>query len=205
LNYIRFWHQNYLDFRTNSLEDAMAELATAPLTAAELGERLRAGQLAGTWTLDPARSEVRLHTRHTWVAPLTGVFSQVSGEGSVSADGAVRGTLTIAATSIDTRNPRRDKHLRSADFFDVAKHPDITFTVEGVAPAGEGARVTGTLTVRDQSRPVAFDAAVAALDGELRLTARVPVNRADYGLTWNMLGVAAMKSEIAIRAVFTRA
>jgi polyisoprenoid-binding protein YceI len=177
----------------------------APLTAAELGEQLLAGTLAGNWTLDPARSQVQLHTRHTWLLPLTGEFHQVSGAGSVGADGAVAGTLTVAAASVNTKNQRRDTHLRSADFFDVAAHPDITFTLEGAAPEGAGARVAGTLTVRGTTRPVSFDAQVSSSDGELWLTARVPVNRADYGLTWNMLGIAAMNSEIEVRAVFTRA
>ena len=58
----------------------------------------------------------------------------------------------MAAASVDTKNPRRDKHLRSADFFDVDNHKDITFTAEGATPAGDGVRITGTLTVRGVTR-----------------------------------------------------
>lgn len=174
-------------------------------TAAGVREWLQGGKLAGSWTLDGARSEIRLHTKHTWVAPLTGVFREVTGNGSVSADGTVSGTLVVAAASVDTKHERRDTHLRSAAFFDAASHPDFTFAVESVTPAGDGVRVVGTLTIRGYARSVVFDAQVSAADDEVRLTAEVPINRADYGMTWNMLGIAAMNSNIVIRAVFTRA
>ncbi len=85
------------------------------------------GTLAGSWTLDPARSEVRLQSRHTWgLLPVRGVFGRVAGNGTVTAAGQVTGTLTIAAGSIDTKNKMRDKDLRSAKLFDIASHPDIT-------------------------------------------------------------------------------
>ena len=94
------------------------------------------GTLTGSWTLDPARSEVRLESRHTWgLLPVRGVFGQVTRNGTVTAAGQVAGTLTIAAGSIDTKNKMRDKDLRSAKLFDIASHPDITFTVDGIQPA----------------------------------------------------------------------
>jgi polyisoprenoid-binding protein YceI len=174
-------------------------------TAPELQTLLRDGTLAGSWTLDPARSEVRLNTRHTWgLLPLHGVFSQVAGSGTVTAAGDASGSITVAAASIDTKNSTRDKHLRSADFFDVTEHPDITFAADGVSPAEGGVRITGSLTVRGNTRPVAFDAAVTTGDGEVSLDGELPVNRADFGLTWNRLGIAPMDNVIAIHAVFTR-
>jgi polyisoprenoid-binding protein YceI len=163
------------------------------------------GSLAGAWTLDPARSEVILHTRHTWgLLALRGAFTRVSGHGTVTDTGQASGVIAVTAESVDTKNPRRDTHLRSADFFDVANHPEITFTVDSVTPAAAGVRVAGTLTVRDQARPAAFDASVTVGQGELTLHGELPVNRADYGLTWNFLGIAAMNSTIEVRAVFTR-
>lgn len=176
------------------------------LTSSALEALLQDGKLAGSWTLDPASSEVRLKTRHTWgLAPLHGVFSQVTGSGTVSAAGEVNGTLAVAAGSIDTKNSRRDKHLRSGDFFDVASHPDFIFAVDGVAPGEGGVRVTGSLTIRGRSRPVSFDAAISSVDvGELWLDAEVPVNRADFGMTWNWLGIAAMDNTIVVHAVFNR-
>ena len=175
------------------------------LTAAALEALLRDSALAGAWTLDAARSEVVLKTRHSWgLRPLRGVFGQVSGHGTVNAAGGVTGAVTVGAGSLDTGNARRDKHLRSADFFDVDNHPNFTFAADGATPAGDGVRVSGSLTVRGRTRPVSFVAAVSVGDDAVELDGEIPVNRADYGLTWNFIGIAAMDNIIAVRAVFTR-
>ena len=175
------------------------------LTSPALQALLQDGTLAGSWTLDPARSAVQLKTRHTWgLRPLSGVFHRVTGSGSVSAAGDVTGTVTVAAESVDTKNKQRDKHLRSPAFFDVANHPHVTFAVDGVAPAGGGVRVTGSLTVRGRTRPLTFDAKVSAAAGEVRLDAEVPVNRADFGLTYSPMRMASLNNTITVHAVFTR-
>jgi polyisoprenoid-binding protein YceI len=175
------------------------------LTLPELHALLQDGKLAGAWTLDAARSEVRLETRHTWgLRPLHGAFRQVTGNGTVTAAGEVTGVITVAAQSIDTKNSTRDKHLRSADFFDVTTHPDLTFTVDDVSPADGGVRVAGSLTVRGTTRPAAFDATVSAAGGEVVLDGELQVNRADFGLTWNRMGIASMDNTIVVHAVFTR-
>jgi polyisoprenoid-binding protein YceI len=163
------------------------------------------GALTGSWILDPARSHVRLESRHTWgLRPLHGVFGQVTGNGTVTPAGRVTGTLTIAAGSIDTKNKMRDKDLRSAKLFDIASHPDITYTVDGMQPASGGVRVTGSLTVRGTTRPLSFDAKVSAAAGEVQLDAEVPVNRADFGLTYSPLRMASLNNTITVHAVFTR-
>ena len=176
------------------------------LAAPAVQALLRDGKLSGSWTLDAARSEIRLKSRSMWgMAPVKGTFREVSGSGTVAPDGAVSGTLTVAAGSIDTKVAKRDTHLRSADFFDAGNHPSITFTVDQITPASEGVTVTGSLTVRGRTRPVTFGAGVSAFDGnEAWLDAEVKVNRADYGLTWNQLGMASLHNTIAIHAVFTR-
>jgi polyisoprenoid-binding protein YceI len=175
------------------------------LTSPALQALMERGSLAGSWTLDPARSQVRLRTRHTWgLRPLHGAFRQVTGNGTVSAPGEVSGLITVAAASIDTRNSMRDKHLRSADFFDVAAHPDITFGIDSVSPADGVVRVTGSLTVRGRTRPASLDAQVTSSDGEVWLDGELQVNRADFGLTWNRLGIASMDNTITVHAVFTR-
>jgi polyisoprenoid-binding protein YceI len=175
------------------------------LTSSALQALLQDGGLAGSWTLDPDRSEVQLNTRHTWgLRPLKGVFRQVTGNGTVTAAGDVTGTITVAAASVHTKNKTRDNHLRSSDFFDVANHPDFTFTVDSARPANGGVRVTGGLTIRHRTRPVSFDARVSASDDEVWLDGEFPVNRADFGLTWNRLGIASMDNTIVVHAVFTR-
>jgi polyisoprenoid-binding protein YceI len=167
---------------------------------------LRDGEVAGSWTLDSSRSQVRLQTRHTWgLRPLYGVFHQVTGHGTVSPSGDVTGTITVAARSVDTGNTMRDQHLRSAAFFDVGNYPDITFTAEQVTPSRSGVTVTGKLQVRDRARPASFDAVVSGFDGdEVRLDGELRVNRADFGLTWNRMGIASMDNTIIVHAVFTR-
>jgi polyisoprenoid-binding protein YceI len=136
---------------------------------------------------------------------VNGVFREVSGIGTVAADGAVSGAVTVAAASIDTKNTRRDTHLCSADFFDSSNYPDITFTADGIRPSGQGAAVTGALTVRGRTRLLSFDATVSVRgDGEVLLDAEVHINRADFGLTWNQMGMASMNNTLTILAVFTR-
>lgn len=173
--------------------------------ASALQTLIEDGTLAGSWTLDPARSEVRLESRHTWgLRPVHGVFRQVTGNGTVTAAGQVTGTLTVAAGSIDTKNKARDKDLRSAKLFDIANHPDITYTVDGMQPASGVARVTGSLTVRGRSRPLSLDAKVSAAAGEIQLDAEIPVNRADFGLTYSPLRMASLNNTVTVHAVFTR-
>jgi polyisoprenoid-binding protein YceI len=122
----------------------------------------------------------------------------------VTAAGQVTGTLTVAAGSVDTKNKMRDKDLRSAKLFDIASHPDITYTVDGMQPASGGVRVTGSLTVRGRTRLLPLDAKVSAAAGEVQLDAEVPVNRADFGLTYSPLRMASLNNTITVHAVFTR-
>jgi polyisoprenoid-binding protein YceI len=175
-------------------------------TTPPVGALLAGGALAGHWVLDPGQSSIQLKSHVLGgLIRVTGVFSEVSGNGTVAPDGQVSGTLTVAAASIDTKNPKRDTHLRSADFFDTGNTPDIIFTATGIRPSGQGADVTGTLTVRDQTQPLSFPAGVAVQrDGDVWLDAVLHINRTDFGLTWNFLGMVAKDSALTIRAVFTR-
>jgi polyisoprenoid-binding protein YceI len=180
----------------------MASQVTAPALQALLDD----AALAGSWVLDGARSTIGLRSKSMWgMVSVKGTFGQVSGTGTVAAGGEVTGAITVASASIDTKNKKRDAHLRSPDLFDSDKYPDIVFTVTGIAPSAAGVTVSGQLTVRDQTRPVSFDAAVGAADaGEVSLDAEVPFNRADFGLTWNQLGMASMHNILAVHAVFSR-
>jgi polyisoprenoid-binding protein YceI len=181
------------------MEDDMAPTGPEPQAL------LNSAALAGNWALDQARSTIGLRSKSMWgLAPVKGVFRQVSGKGTVTASGEVSGTVSVGAASIDTKNSKRDTHLRSADFFDSANHPDITFTVNGIRPSGQGATVSGTLTVRDRTRPLSFEAKATTIDSaEVWLDAEIQVNRADFGLTWNQMGMASMNNTITVHAVFT--
>jgi polyisoprenoid-binding protein YceI len=180
-------------------------MAQSVQQASSAAEALRDGKAAGSWVLDAARTQVRLASRSLWgLVPVRGVFREVTGTGTVSPAGEVTGTITVAARSIDTKNSKRDEHLRSADFFDVASHPDIAFTAE-VTPSQNGVTVAGQLTVRGRTRPASFDAQLSRFDGdEAWLDGELRVNRADFGLTWNQMGMASMDNTITVHAVFTR-
>jgi polyisoprenoid-binding protein YceI len=167
---------------------------------------LEDNSLTGQWVLDPSASSIRLKSWSFWgLVSIKGAFTTLSGSGSVSPDGDVSGTITVASASVDTRNTKRDGHLRSPDFFDSDNYPDITFTATDVRPTEQAAKVSGRLTIRDRTRPLSFNA-VASFpgDGEVRLDAEVPINRAEFGLTWNLMGTLSTKNVLTVRAVFMR-
>jgi polyisoprenoid-binding protein YceI len=179
--------------------------SSGQLTASALQELLADAALAGDWTLDGARSTIGLRSRSVWgLIPVKGAFGQVTGHGTVSPAGEVSGTITVAAASIETKNAKRDKHLRSGDFFATDTFPLITFSVDRLQPSSEGVTVTGQLTVRGRTRPVTFPATVSVAGSGVWLDAEVHINRADFGLTWNQMGMASMNNTLTIHAVFAR-
>jgi polyisoprenoid-binding protein YceI len=167
---------------------------------------LENGSLAGNWALDPARSTAALRTKHMWgLAPVKGVFRSFEGGGSVSPTGEVTGQLALATGALDTNSKKRDAHLRSADFFLSEKYPAITFILEKLVSAVEGVTVSGVLTVRESSRPISFPASIAvAGDREVVLDATIQVDRSEFGVTTNKVGMLSMKNTVAIHAVFTK-
>jgi polyisoprenoid-binding protein YceI len=175
-------------------------------TQAALRARLSDGSLAGTWTLNPAQSTAALRSKSMWgLTSVKGIFRELEGSGTVSAAGEITGGISLPTGSLDTKNSKRDAHLRSADFFLSEKYPVITFSVGTIVPASEGVTVSGTLTVRDTSRPLSFPATVALTgDNEVVLDATVQVDRSEFGLTWNRMGMVAMDNTITIHAVLTR-
>jgi polyisoprenoid-binding protein YceI len=175
--------------------------------ASELQALLADGKLAGAWTLDGARSSVGLSSKSMWnLVKVKGRFTQVTGAAVISAAGEATGTITVAAASVDTGVKKRDDHLRSADFFDAAKYPDISVSIASVTLNGGDATFSGALTVRDQTRPVTVSGKVSAPGAdEIRLDAELPVNRGDYGMSFNQLNMMSMDNTITIHAVFTKA
>ena len=124
--------------------------------------------------------------------PVTGVFGEVSGSGIVSGDGTVSGVLVVAAASVDTRNARRDAHLRSAEFFDVDQFPEITFESSRVeAIDEESSRVTGRLTMHGITHEISLDVIIQGTDtdpwGNLRAGLEVvgKLNRSDFDMKFN--------------------
>jgi polyisoprenoid-binding protein YceI len=151
------------------------------------------------YRIDPAASRVEftIGKRLFFVTHLmvTGRFSDV--QGTISLDehepAHSQAEVTIGAVSVDTRMAKRDKHLRTADFFDVERHPTLTFTsrrIETLDRASGHYRVMGDLTVRGVTREVALDSHYVPTEGEgptrrIKLTLTGPLKRRDFGIVWN--------------------
>lgn len=147
-----------------------------------------------TWQIDPSHTEVEFAVRHLMISTVKGRFGTV--QGSVILDPATpeaaKINVSIDMPSIDTREAKRDAHLRSADFFDVEHFPTMTFTGGTVSGNAEGEfTLQGDLTIRDVTKPVTlavtFEGAGNDPWGGSRrgFSAKGKLNRSDFGLTWN--------------------
>ncbi len=146
---------------------------------------------AGTYNIDPSHSRVGFSARHAMVTKVRGAFNEYSGA-AIVADGSASVNIEISAASIDTRSADRDGHLQSADFFDVATFPKITFVSTSVKDSGADKLVVdGNLTIKDVTKPISitFEYTGTATDpfGNARFgfEGEAEINRKDYGLTWN--------------------
>jgi polyisoprenoid-binding protein YceI len=146
----------------------------------------------GTWQIDPSHSTIGFSVKHMMIATVRGRFERFQGTLEVGDDGEVHVTGVIEAASIDTNEPQRDEHLRSADFFEVTTYPEISFQSTSVQPlGGRRLRIVGDLTIHGATREVVLEAEFlgAAADPwgneRLALEARGEVSRKDFGLTWN--------------------
>jgi polyisoprenoid-binding protein YceI len=163
------------------------------------------------WQIDPAHSAAHFSVRHLMISNVRGEFSKLSGSVLLNPTDLTRSSVEVAleTASINTREPQRDEHLRSADFFDVANHPTMTFRSKQIAPAGpDHFNVTGDLTIRGVTKEVTFDVegptpAVKDPWGNVRagVTANMKINRKDFGLGWNALlegGGVVVGDEVSI-------
>lgn len=164
---------------------------------------LTLSDLTGAWTLDPSRTTVQFQTKAMWILNVNGTLHATEGSGTVHGDGRVTGHLVIDANSIDTKNKKRDEHLRSADFFDVQEYPSVVFDVTEVHLGGPGkGTVEGNLAIRGVSRPIAFDTALRTEhDGAGTLDAHTEIDRSEWGLSWAKMG-AGLHNRVAINATF---
>ncbi|AYY12247.1 polyisoprenoid-binding protein [Actinobacteria bacterium YIM 96077] len=151
-------------------------------------------ELTGKYTIDPEHSRLGFVARHAMVTKVRGSFNDFSGSLTIDGDNPEQSSaqVTIKAVSIDTRNEQRDGHLRTNDFLDVEKYPEITFVTTGIRQTGdETFEVTGDLTIKDVTRSVTipFEYGGSAIDpfGNFRLgfDGSVTVNRHDFNVTWN--------------------
>jgi polyisoprenoid-binding protein YceI len=148
-----------------------------------------------SWNLDASHTHSSFTIRHLVISNVRGEFGKTTGTLKLDEKDVTKSTVeaTIETATIDTRVPDRDTHLKSADFFDAAKYPTITFKSTKVEKAGEGKlKVTGNLTIKDVTKQVVLEVSGPTAEikdpwGKTRrgLSATTKINRRDFGLTWS--------------------
>jgi polyisoprenoid-binding protein YceI len=150
------------------------------------------GYIAGTWTIDPVHSDVGFTARHMMVSKVRGRFARFDGKivtGATPLESSV--TANIDLTSIDTNNGQRDEHIRSADFFEVAKYPTMTYVSTGVRADGDDFILDGNLTLKGVTKSIPLKLEVGGFGpdayGGTRagFTATAEINRQDFGVSFN--------------------
>lgn len=147
-----------------------------------------------TYNIDPSHSSVHFSVRHLMVSNVRGEFSKLSGTIQFDSDAPASSSVeaTIDVSSINTREPQRDAHLKSADFLDLEKFPTITFTSTQVVLEEGGAKVTGDLTIHGVTQPITLD--VEGSTDEIKdpwgnqrigMSATAKLSRKEFGLIWN--------------------
>ena len=146
----------------------------------------------GTWKVDPVHSSVEFQVKHLGIATVKGLFKEFEGTLEVGPDGAVA-YGTVQTASVDTREPARDEHLRSADFFEVDKYPEIGFRSTAIRTTGEDEfEVVGDLSIHGVTRSVTLQGTVEGIEPEdhqgqtrVGLSASTQINRSDFEMRFN--------------------
>jgi polyisoprenoid-binding protein YceI len=156
------------------------------------------------YTIDSAHSAASFGVRHMLVSTVRGHFAKVTGKVSYDPKhlATAKVEAEIDATTIDTREPKRDAHLKSADFFDVAKFPTITFRSSKWSREAGKLKIAGDLTLHGVSKPVVLDVEEPT-EGKAMIgaTATTKISRKEFGLAWNRLletGGAVVGDEVTI-------
>jgi polyisoprenoid-binding protein YceI len=155
------------------------------------------------WRLDPADSSAEFRVPHFWgLLTVKGRFDRLDGRLDADHDGPRRIELTIEAASVSTRNGRRDRHLRSADFFDVDHHPKLCFRSTAIEAAGNGSlRVHGELTAAGNHVALELEPTVEQTDDRLQIDARTTIDQRQLGITWSPLGMTRAPVAVHVHAV----
>ena len=163
-----------------------------------------------TWNVDPVHAEVGFAVRHLMIATVRGRFGKLSGSVVVDDDNPRNSKIdvTVDVASIDTRQEMRDNHLRSPDFFDVAKYPTMHFVSKRIeGDTAKQFKIVGDLTIKDRTHQVTLDASLEGLvkdpwGGERAgYSVTGKLNRSDFNLLWNQMleaGGVAVGEEVKI-------
>jgi polyisoprenoid-binding protein YceI len=175
---------------------------TATLSTAAPSE-----QLAGTrWLLDPAGSSAEFTASTYWgLVKVHGRFAKLDGQLEVDASGERRLDLTLDVASLDTGNRRRDKHLRSADFFDAARHPEVRFRSARVsAAAGDRLSVVGELQAGGGRVELTLEPSIRQVDDQIEVDAATTVDQRLLGMTASPLGMIRVPARLTVHARLRR-
>jgi polyisoprenoid-binding protein YceI len=148
---------------------------------------------SGSWAVDPAHSAIEFRVKHMVIQTVKGRFRDFDGAIVTGAEPTISGSIRVA--SLDTLHEERDAHLRSRDFFDVERHPEISFEASGLQFNGDDRHFSlpGQLTIKGVTRPIMLDGelhgTIADAGGgeQIALALRGQLDRSDYGLVWNRL------------------
>jgi polyisoprenoid-binding protein YceI len=152
----------------------------------------------GAWRLDPEDSSVEFHVRHFWgLMTVKGRFERYAGTIDLQARPAVQ--LVIQADSLDTKNKKRDEHLRSEDFFGIAEHPEVRFVSDSAVLRGDALRVTGRLHAAGRSIPLELDATLHDTGDGMHIEASTQADHRDLGMTWSPLRMLRAPSRLIVR------
>jgi polyisoprenoid-binding protein YceI len=146
----------------------------------------------GTWKVDPVHSSVEFQVKHLGIATVKGQFKEFEGTLEVGPGGAVA-YGTVKTASVDTREPQRDDHLRSADFFEVEKYPEIGFRSSAIRATGEDEfEIDADLSIHGVTRPVTLKATLEGYEPEdhqgktrVGISASTQINRSDFEMRFN--------------------
>jgi polyisoprenoid-binding protein YceI len=162
---------------------------------------------AGVWNLDSDRSTVGFSIKNFWgLINVKGRFTDVSADGQITGRGAIFGRLDIQVASLRTGISKRDEHLRSADFFDAEHYPTISVEVTAIEPStGDAADLQATVSIKGVTAPVPLPVQVSTLDdGAMRVTAKTEIDRTQFGVDANPLGMIAKTATMVADAYFVR-
>lgn len=158
--------------------------------------------ISGGWQLDPQRSSVKFRVAALWgLVTVKGHFDDYHGQLDLNANPAIE--LTISAASVQTGNRKRDRHLRSADFFDAENHPQVQFVSDSVALQGNTLKVRGHLTASGRSIPLGIDAHVRRVKGEVEIDAATTAPHRELGMTYSPLRMIAPRSQLLVKGRLT--
>jgi polyisoprenoid-binding protein YceI len=157
---------------------------------------------AGRWRLDPSASTAEFRVPHFWgLINVKGHFERLDGQFEVDEHQQREMTLTIDAGSLNTGNRRRDKHLRSADFFDTDGHPEMRFRSTSVSDVADNrVRVEGELEAAGERLAMALEPTILQISDRLEVDVTTTIDQRQLGMTWSPLGMTRTPVTLTIHA-----